>query len=250
MIRHFINGKYVDGCGAVMDKHSPIDGTLAASVAEGGKAEVAAAVDAARAALDGPWGGFPAAKRAQLLQAVAAGIERRFDELVAAEVADTGKPVSLAREMDIPRSAANFRHAVEMISHTPNELFDSPTPDGSGALNYTVRTPVGVVAVVSPWNVPLLMLSSKVAPALACGNTVVVKPSEETPRTATLLGEIMNEAGVPAGVFNVVHGRGPDSAGEYLTRHPGVNAIAFTGETRTGAAIMKAAARTARSRPS
>jgi aminomuconate-semialdehyde/2-hydroxymuconate-6-semialdehyde dehydrogenase len=246
MIQHFINGNYTDGAGAVMDKHSPLDGAHSTTVAEGGKAEVAAAVAAARAALDGPWGQFPAAKRAQLLQAVAAGIERRFDEFVAAEVADTGKPVSLAREMDIPRSVANFRNAVEMISHTPNELFDSPTPDGSGALNYTVRTPVGVVAVISPWNVPLLMLSSKVGPALACGNTVVVKPSEETPRTAALLGAVMNEAGVPPGVFNVVHGRGPESAGEYLTRHPGVNAIVFTGETRTGAAIMKAAADGAR----
>jgi aminomuconate-semialdehyde/2-hydroxymuconate-6-semialdehyde dehydrogenase len=247
MIKHFINGNYVDSAsGAVMDKRSPIDGAIAATVAEGGEAEVAAAVAAARAALEGPWGSLSSAQRAQLLQAVAAGVERRFDEFLAAEVADTGKPMSLARQMDIPRSAANFRNAVEMIVHTPNELFESSTPDGGGALNYTVRTPVGVIAVISPWNVPLLMLSSKVAPALACGNTVVVKPSEETPRTAALLGEVMNEAGVPAGVYNVVHGRGPASAGEYLTRHPGVNAIAFTGETRTGAIIMKAAADGAR----
>lgn len=247
MIRHFINGNYVHSAtSAAMDKRSPVDGTITSTVAEGGETEVAAAVAAARSALEGPWGSLAAAQRAQLLQAVAAGIERRFDELVAAEVADTGKPALLARQMDIPRSAANFRNAVDMIANMPNELFESPTPDGGGALNYTIRRPVGVVAVISPWNVPLLMLSSKVAPALACGNTVVVKPSEETPRTATLLGEIMNEAGVPAGVYNVVHGRGPASAGEYLTRHPGVNAIAFTGETRTGAIIMKAAAEGAR----
>lgn len=247
MIKHFINGRPVESVsGATMDKCSPVDGSLATTVAEGGEADVAAAVAAARRALEGTWGTLQAPQRALLLQAVAAGIERRFDELLAAEVADTGKPVSLAREMDIPRSAANFRHAVELIANVPNELFESPTTDGTGALNYTVRRPVGVVAVISPWNVPLLMLSSKVASALACGNSVVVKPSEETPRTAALLGEIMNEAGVPPGVYNVVHGRGPASAGEYLTRHPGVNAIAFTGETRTGAIIMKAAADGAR----
>jgi aminomuconate-semialdehyde/2-hydroxymuconate-6-semialdehyde dehydrogenase len=116
------------------------------------------------------------------------------------------------------------------------------TPDGAGALNYAIRVPRGVIGVICPWNLPLLLMTWKVAPALACGNTVVVKPSEETPTTATLLGEVMNEAGVPPGVYNVVHGFGPDSAGEYLTRHPGVNGITFTGETATGSAIMKAAA--------
>ena len=109
-----------------------------------------------------------------------------------------------------------------------------------------LRRPIGVVGVVCPWNLPLLLMTWKVAPALACGNTVVVKPSEETPQTATLLGEVMNTVGVPKGVYNVVHGFGPDSAGEFLTRHPGVSAITFTGETRTGAAIMKAAADGAR----
>jgi aminomuconate-semialdehyde/2-hydroxymuconate-6-semialdehyde dehydrogenase len=247
MIKHFINGEYAaSSSGAVFQKRSPVDGTVAATIAEGGEVEVAAAVAAARQALEGPWSRLTNAQRSELLRAVAAGIERRSAEFIAAEVADTGKPVALASQMDIPRSAANFRVAVEMIANTPNELFESPTPDGSGALNYTVRSPVGVVAVISPWNVPLLMMSSKVAPALACGNTVVVKPSEETPRTAALLGEVMNEAGVPPGVYNVVHGHGPASAGEFLTRHPGVNAIAFTGETRTGAAIMKAAADGAR----
>jgi len=247
MIRHFINGQFVaSSSDATMAKRSPVDGSLATKVAEGGQAEVNAAVTAARNALSDTWGILSQSQRAEILQAVAAGIERRLDEFVAAEVADTGKPVALAREMDIPRSVANFRHAVGLIANVPNELFETPTADGAGALNYTVRRPVGVVAVVSPWNVPLLMLSSKVAPALACGNTVVVKPSEETPRTATLLGEIMSEAGLPPGVYNVVHGRGPSSAGEYLTRHPGVNAIAFTGETRTGATIMKAAAEGAR----
>ena len=115
------------------------------------------------------------------------------------------------------------------------------TPDGQGRINYAVRVPKGVIGVICPWNLPLLLMTWKVGPALACGNTVVVKPSEETPTTATLLGEVMNTVGVPKGVYNVVHGLGPDSAGEFLTAHPGVNAITFTGETRTGEAIMKAA---------
>jgi aminomuconate-semialdehyde/2-hydroxymuconate-6-semialdehyde dehydrogenase len=116
------------------------------------------------------------------------------------------------------------------------------TPDKRTALNYALRRPKGVVAVICPWNLPLLLMTWKVGPALACGNTVVVKPSEETPATATLLGEIMNEVGIPAGVYNVVHGFGRDSAGEFLTTHPGVNAITFTGETTTGVAILRAAA--------
>ncbi|MDB5558867.1 MAG: 2-hydroxymuconic semialdehyde dehydrogenase, partial [Enterovirga sp.] len=130
----------------------------------------------------------------------------------------------------------------DIVKNVPTESFEMSTPDGGTALSYALRSPVGVVAVVCPWNLPLLLMTWKVGPALACGNTVVVKPSEETPATATLLGEVMNEAGVPPGVYNVVHGFGPDSAGEYLTRHPGVNGITFTGETRTGTAIMKAAA--------
>jgi len=118
----------------------------------------------------------------------------------------------------------------------------TPTPDGAGALNYAIRVPKGVIGVICPWNAPLLLMTWKVGPALACGNTVIVKPSEETPGTATLLGEVMNAVGVPPGVYNVVHGLGPNSAGEFLTRHDGVAAITFTGETRTGAAILKSAA--------
>ena len=117
------------------------------------------------------------------------------------------------------------------------------TPDGNGALNVAVRKPKGVIAVISPWNLPLLLMTWKVGPALACGNTVVVKPSEETPTTTSLLGEVMNEAGVPPGVFNVVNGFGPDSAGAFLTEHPGVDAITFTGETRTGEIITRSAAK-------
>lgn len=122
------------------------------------------------------------------------------------------------------------------------EAFQTETPDGKSALNYAVRKPLGVVGIITPWNLPLLLLTWKVAPALACGNTVVVKPSEETPATATLLAEAMQEAGIPDGVYNVVHGFGPGSAGEFLTKHPDVNAVTFTGESQTGAAIMKTVA--------
>jgi aminomuconate-semialdehyde/2-hydroxymuconate-6-semialdehyde dehydrogenase len=241
-IAHFIDGRFVPG-NRTFEKQSPVDGRLIARVAEAGREEVDAAVRAARAALAGGWGRMDLAKRTALLHAVADGIEARFDEFLEAEVADTGKPVSLARHLDIPRGAANFRVFADTVKNVATEAFQMPTPDGGGALNYAIRVPKGVVAVICPWNLPLLLMTWKVAPALACGNAVVVKPSEETPATATLLGEVMNAAGVPKGVYNVVHGFGPDSAGEYLARHPDVNAITFTGETRTGEAIMQAAAR-------
>lgn len=244
-ILNFIDGEY-QGTGNWFDKRSPLDNQLIARVAEAGRAEVDAAVQAARAALSGPWGGLTVAQRVEILYAVADGIERRFDDFLEAEVADTGKPVSLARHIDIPRGAANFKVFADVVKNVPGESFEMPTPDGAGAINYAIRRPVGVVGVICPWNLPLLLMTWKVGPALACGNTVVVKPSEETPQTAALLGEVMNAAGVPRGVYNVVHGFGPQSAGEFLTTHPGVNAITFTGETRTGAAIMKAAADGAR----
>ncbi len=246
-IRNFIAGYFVAAAsGKTFDKYSPVTGALIARICEAGKSEVDAAVKAARAALHGPWGALTLAARADMLYAVANEINKRFDEFLEAEVADTGKPLSLARHLDIPRGAANFKVFADTIKNASTEFFDMATPDGAGAINYALRRPIGVVGVVCPWNLPLLLMTWKVAPALACGNTVVVKPSEETPQTATLLGEVMNTVGVPKGVYNVVHGFGPDSAGEFLTRHPQVNAITFTGETRTGAAIMKAAADGAR----
>lgn len=246
-IKNFIAGEYVaSASGRSFDKRSPVTGALIARVAEAGRSEVDAAVAAARKALRGPWGSLALGERADLLYAIANEINRRFDEFLQAEVADTGKPMSLARHLDIPRGAANFKVFADTIKNAATEFFEMTTPDGAGAINYALRRPVGVVGVVCPWNLPLLLTTWKVAPALACGNTVVVKPSEETPQTATLLGEVMNAVGVPKGVYNVVHGFGPNSAGEFLTRHPGVNAITFTGETKTGAAIMKAAADGAR----
>ncbi|CAL95052.1 2-hydroxymuconic semialdehyde dehydrogenase [Azoarcus olearius] len=244
-IHNFINGEFV-ATAKPFDKCSPLDNRRIALVHEAGKTEVDAAVAAAQAALKGPWGRMTVAERVDLLNAVADGINRRFDDFLAAECADTGKPKSLASHIDIPRGAANFKVFADVIKSVPTEFFEMATPDGRGALNYALRRPVGVVGVICPWNLPLLLMTWKVGPALACGNTVVVKPSEETPQTATLLGEVMNEVGMPKGVYNVVHGFGPGSAGEFVTTHPKVNAITFTGETRTGAAIMKAAADGAR----
>lgn len=244
-ILNFVNGNYIAGANW-FDKHSPLTNRVIAQVAEAGREEVDAAVRAARAALHGPWGRLTVTQRVDLLYAVADGISQRFDDFLAAEVEDTGKPMSLARHVDIPRGAANFKIFADVIKNVPTEIFEMPTPDGLGAINYAIRRPVGVVGVICPWNLPLLLMTWKVGPALACGNTVVVKPSEETPQTAALLGEVMNAAGIPPGVYNVVHGFGPNSTGEFLTTHKGVNAITFTGETRTGAAIMKAAADGAR----
>ena len=244
-ILNFINGEFV-ATGRQFDDRSPLDNSVIGRVHEAGKAEVDAAVAAARAALKGPWGAMTVAERVDVLYRVADGINARFDEFLAAECADTGKPMSLARHIDIPRGAANFKIFADVVKNVPSEFFEMATPDGRGALNYAIRRPVGVVGVICPWNLPLLLMTWKVGPALACGNTVVVKPSEETPQTAALLGEVMNAAGVPKGVYNVVHGFGPGSAGEFVTSHPDVNAITFTGETRTGEAIMKAASSGAR----
>jgi aminomuconate-semialdehyde/2-hydroxymuconate-6-semialdehyde dehydrogenase len=241
--RHFINGEYVSSAsGKKFENRCPVDNSLIGMVHEAGQAEVDAAVKAARAALKGPWGKMTAARRTQLLNKVADRINERFDEFLQAECRDTGKPYSIASHIDIPRGAANFKAFSETLANHPTEAFRLDTPDGKGAMNMGHRTPKGVIAVISPWNLPLLLMTWKVGPAMACGNTVVVKPSEETPATTTLLGEVMNECGVPAGVFNVVHGFGPDSAGAFLTTHPLVDAITFTGETRTGEIIMQAAA--------
>ncbi|MCL7456225.1 2-hydroxymuconic semialdehyde dehydrogenase [Micromonospora sp. MSM11] len=240
-LRNFVGGEFVEG-GRRFVKRSPVTGEPVFEVAEADRACVDDAVAAARAALRGPWGRMGERERAEVLRRVADELERRFDDLVTAEVADTGKSISQARTLDVPRGAANFRAFAEIVATAPTESFTTVTPSGGRALNYAVRKPVGVVAVIVPWNLPLLLLTWKVAPALACGNAVVVKPSEETPASATLLAEVMAAAGVPDGVFNLVHGFGPDSAGEFLTRHPDVDAITFTGESATGSAIMRAAA--------
>lgn len=236
--RLFIDGEFVDGRDT-FDDVNPATGGKIAAVAEAGADEVDRAVQAAKRALEGPWGSMSIQQRGDLLARVADGIMDRFDEFLQAEIADTGKPRSWASAVDIPRGAANFRIFANQARSFGSEAYLQNTSDGGGAVNYVQRTPLGVVGVICPWNLPLLLMTWKVAPALAAGNTVVVKPSEETPATATLLAEVMNDVGVPRGVYNLVHGFGPDSAGEALTGHPDVAAITFTGESATGAAIMR-----------
>lgn len=237
-ILNYIDGQFVRGKREFADVN-PADGSVIAQVAEADQDLVDRGVQAARRALTGEWGQLGVRERAARLHKVADLIEARFDCFVAAEVADTGKPISLASRLDVPRAAANFRAFADLIKTVGLESFQTETPDGKSALNYAVRKPLGVVGIITPWNLPLLLLTWKVAPALACGNAVVVKPSEETPATATLLAETMKGAGIPDGIYNVVHGFGPNSAGEFLTQHPDVNAVTFTGESQTGASIMK-----------
>jgi aminomuconate-semialdehyde/2-hydroxymuconate-6-semialdehyde dehydrogenase len=238
LLKNYVGGKWVTGRQEFVDVN-PADGSVVAEVSEAGPELVDRALEAARAAVNGEWGRTKVRDRAALLYKVAECIESRFDEFLKAEVADTGKPVSLASKLDVPRGAANFRVFADIIKTAPLEAYETEAPDGQTALNYTVRKPMGVVGIITPWNLPLLLLTWKVAPALACGNAVVVKPSEETPSTATLLAEVMEQVGAPKGIFNLVHGFGPDSAGEALVKHPDVDAITFTGESRTGAEIMK-----------
>ena len=243
-VKHFINGDYVGSAsGKLFDNVNPATGAVISQVHEAGEAEVDAAVKAARAALKGPWGKMTVQERTELLYKVADGINARFDEFLEAECLDTGKPKSLASHIDIPRGAANFKVFADMVKNVGTEAFEMATPDGTGAINYAVRRPKGVIGVISPWNLPLLLMTWKVGPALACGNTVVVKPSEETPTTTALLGEVMKEAGIPDGVYNVIQGYGANSAGAFLTAHPDVDGFTFTGETRTGELIMQSAAK-------
>lgn len=243
LLQNYVNGQFVRGPREFADIN-PADGSVIAQVSEADESLVNRAVESARKALNGGWGKLTVPARATILHNIADGIEKRFEDFVRAEVADTGKPISLASRIDIPRGAANFRIFADLVKAAGVEAFRTETSDNVSALNYSVRKPLGVVGVITPWNLPLLLLTWKVAPALACGNCVIVKPSEETPATATLLAEVMQSAGVPPGVFNVVHGFGPGSAGEFLTGHPDVNAVTFTGESKTGSAIMRAVAPT------
>ena len=240
-LRHFIANEFADSSsGETFESISPIDNTPIATVARGGPDDVDRAVSAARAAFPA-WAGMDPAARRRILYRVADGIEARLDELAVWEVRDMGKPISAARTKDMPRSAHNFRFFAEAAEHAATKAFSKPW---DGVLTYELREPLGVVGAISPWNFPLMLLTWKVAPALAYGCTVVAKPAEQSPVTATLLAEICRESGVPDGVFNLVHGFGPGEAGEALVAHPAVDAITFTGESATGRAIMATAAPT------
>ncbi|MDQ0190283.1 aldehyde dehydrogenase [Alicyclobacillus cycloheptanicus] len=234
---HFINGAYVPSVdGRTFHNVNPATGEVIGQVAEGGREDINKAVAAAKAAFK-TWGKTTPAERSAILNRIADIIESRVDELALDETRDTGKPLSLSKSLDIPRAAYNFRFFADFVKGLGTECYEME----GVALNYALRRPVGVAGLISPWNLPLLLLTWKVAPALAAGDTCVIKPAELTPTTATKLAAICKEAGLPDGVLNVVHGFGPDAAGSFLTEHPDVSLISLTGETTTGKAVMKAA---------
>ena len=241
-VQHYINGKFMDSsCGEFFDNYNPATAELISKVALGREPEVNAAIAAAKAALTGEWGQMKLNDRIAMMYEIANEIDRRFDDFLEAECLDTGKPYSIARHIDIPRGAANFKVFADTMKSVADEAYRADTPDGKKMFNYSIRKPKGVIAVISPWNLPLLLMTWKVGPAMACGNTVVVKPSQVTPTTTSLLGEVMSKVGVPAGVYNVVQGKG-SITGNLITAHKDIDAITFTGETTTGEMIMKACA--------
>ena len=201
-----------------------------AEVADGDAGSVADAVDAARQAAPG-WAGLRNSERARHLERLADALEARIEAFARAEAVDAGKPLALARDIEIPRAVSNLR----FFAHAATQ-FASESHHGEAGLNYTLRNPLGVVGCISPWNLPLYLFTWKIAPALAAGNAVVAKPSEVTPATATLLGELALEVGLPPGVLNIVHGLGP-AVGEALVAHPQVTANSVTGSTAVGRRI-------------
>ncbi len=224
LVTHWINGEaHAASSGAVFDDVAPATGQVVAQISRGDAADVHAAVSAAKAALAGPWGSMSRVQRADILDRIADGLEARLDELARLESEDTGKPISLAKRIDIPRAVSNFRFFAGAIRHD-----ETPCHQMADALNYTVNKPLGVVGLITPWNLPLYLLTWKTAPALAMGNTIVAKPSELTPRTASILAEITAEAGLPPGVFNLIHGMGAE-AGQAIVGHPDVRGVSFTG---------------------
>jgi aminomuconate-semialdehyde/2-hydroxymuconate-6-semialdehyde dehydrogenase len=233
-IGNFIGGTHREPASTLHDL-APATGAPIARIPRSGAAEVAEAVQAAKSALPA-WSATPVAERARLLDRLADAIEARKDELARLESEDAGKTYKQARDVDIPRAIANFRFFAGAARH--DEPPSHPMP---GALNYTVKKPVGVCALITPWNLPLYLLTWKTAPALAMGNTVVAKPSELTPLTAHALGEIASSVGLPPGVLNIVHGLGAE-CGEPLVAHPDVAAVSFTGGTATGGRVSAAAA--------
>lgn len=232
-VSNFIDGEFRPPCsGRYIPDVEPATGQVIAEIADSGSEDVNAAVAAASRAF-ASWRKTPAEERSRLLLRVAGLIEERFEELARLESQDSGKPVALARRMDVPRAVANFRFFATAILHA--ETSAQMTDDR--ALNYTLRQPLGVAGLISPWNLPLYLLTWKIAPAIAAGNCCVAKPSELTPLTADRLAALIAEAGIPPGVVNIVHGTGA-SAGRALTSHPDVPLISFTGGTKTGADVM------------
>ena len=237
-LHNLIGGQLVPAhSGRTLTTPEPATGLPLATLPDSDAADVAAAVAAAKAAF-GAWSTAPAETRARYLRRLAALVERDLEPLALAESRDSGKPLQLARTVDIPRA----RHNLEFFADAATQ-FASESHSVPGQVNYTLRQPLGPVACIAPWNLPLYLLTWKLAPALAAGCTVVAKPSEVTPWTAHLLGQLAVEAGLPPGVLNIVHGAG-DTAGAALVSHPDIKAVSFTGSTRVGAGIAAATAGT------
>ena len=236
----FINGKWVDSVsGKTFDTLNPATEEVITSIAEGDKADIDLAVTAAREAFEnGPWKKIDARDRGRILLEIANLIEKNKDELALLDTLDNGKPISETTNADIPLAIDCFMY----YAGWADKIHGETIPVRGEFFNYTLREPVGVVGQIIPWNFPLLMAAWKIAPALACGNTVVLKPAEQTPLTALRLGEICQEAGLPDGVLNIVTGYGP-TAGAALTEHMDVDKIAFTGGSATGRIIMQAASK-------
>lgn len=236
-LQNYINGELLAPLGEqYLDNYEPATGTVYSLIPDSDTQDVQLAVDAAKAAFPA-WSNTGLEERMLIMMRIADGIERRMDEFVLAESKDNGKPVKLARAVDIPRAVSNFRFYASALQHFASESHAMP---GVG-INYTLRQPIGVVGCISPWNLPIYLFSWKIAPALAAGNCVVAKPSEVTPYTAYLLSEVCIEAGLPKGVLNIVHGLG-GKVGQAIVEHPEIKAISFTGGTETGKRIAATAA--------
>lgn len=236
-----IGGRWQDSAGGTFENLNPATGELLCTVAAGTAEDVDRAVKAARAALDGEWGATPGAARGRLLNRIADLIERDAKQLARLEALDIGKPVGQPQVLDVPNAAATFRHFAGWADKINGETIPTAGSMGRPTLSYTTREPVGVIGAIIPWNTPLMIAAWKLAPALAAGNTLVVKPAEDAPLSVLHLASLIQEAGVPDGVVNVVPGLG-STAGAALVEHPDVDKISFTGSPATGKAIQIAAA--------
>ena len=236
----FINNQWQSAAsGNTMEVVNPATEATIATVASAGADDVNAAVAAARAALDGPWSRLSARERGRLVHRIATRVMERADDIARLETLHNGKPISESRQIEVPAAAECF----EYFAGWADKVVGETIPVKGNHLTYTLREPVGVVAAIVPWNFPLLLAAWKVAPALACGNTVILKPASQTPLTALALGEIAIEVGLPPGVLNVVTGPG-SKVGQAIVEHPGIDKVAFTGDTSTGKSIMRSAADT------
>ncbi|MGY8911425.1 MAG: aldehyde dehydrogenase family protein, partial [Flavobacteriales bacterium] len=237
-IKNYINGKFLPPiANRWIDNYNPAIGEVYGQIPDSTKEDVEKAVEAAEKAFPS-WSTTTLEERSKILSKIADLILEKLDFLAAAESKDNGKPISLAKAVDIPRAASNFQFFANAITQFSSEAHESV---GLNAINFTLRQPLGIVGCISPWNLPLYLFTWKIAPAIVAGNCVIAKPSEITPMTAYLLGEICTEAGLPKGVLNIVHGLGT-STGQAIVEHPNIKAISFTGGTKTGAHIASIAA--------